>query len=136
LFCKDCYGVLKCGVFSLIVCDRHREGNGGSSRSGRWGGDGIGGGSTLCGWFFLKAGQTDLREVAGVAVVVADWRAGVLLQAVFVRLRAVTTTAILHPFAPLLDDILIGQSLEVRINVVGIDVHCVGIAETRGRARS
>jgi hypothetical protein len=60
----------------------------------------------------------------------------VLLQAVFVQLRATTTTAILHPFAPLLDNVLIEQSLKVGIDVVGIDVHCVGIAETRGRARS
>jgi hypothetical protein len=45
-------------------------------------------------------------------------------------------TAILHLFAPLLNDILIGQSLEVGVDIISIDVYCVGIAETRGRARS
>jgi hypothetical protein len=60
----------------------------------------------------------------------------VLLQAVLMQLRAAAMTAILHPLAPLLDAVLIGQSLKVEIDVVGIDVHCVGIAETGGRARS
>jgi hypothetical protein len=60
----------------------------------------------------------------------------VLFQAVFVQLRAATMTAILHPLAPLLDDVLVGQSLEIGINVVGINVHRIGIVKTRGRARS
>jgi hypothetical protein len=84
----------------------------------------------------LKAGQADPREVASAAAVVADWRAGVLLQAVLVQLRAAATTAILHPFAPLLDDVLVGQSLKVGIDVVSIDVHRIGVAETGGGARS
>jgi hypothetical protein len=67
---------------------------------------------------------------------VADRRAGVFLQTVLVRLRAAAMTVIFHPLAPLLDNVLVGQSLEVGINVVGIDVHCVGIAETGGGARS
>jgi hypothetical protein len=67
---------------------------------------------------------------------VADRRAGVLLQAIFVRLGAAATTAILHPFTPLLDDVLVGQSLEVGIDVVGIDIHRIGIAETGGGTRS
>jgi hypothetical protein len=45
-------------------------------------------------------------------------------------------TAILHLLAPLLHDVLVGQSLEVEIDVVSIDVHRVGIAETGGGARS
>jgi hypothetical protein len=135
LFCKDCNGVLKCGVFCLVVRDGRKGGNGGGG-SGRRGGEGTGGGSALRSRFSLKAGQADPREVASAAAVVADRRAGVLLQAVFVRLGAVATTAILHPFAPLLDNVLVGQSLEVGIDVVGIDIHCIGIAETRGRARS
>jgi hypothetical protein len=45
-------------------------------------------------------------------------------------------TAILHPFAPLLDNFLVEQSLEVGINVVGINVHCIGVAENGGGARS
>jgi hypothetical protein len=80
--------------------------------------------------------QADPGEVANTAAVIADRRASVLFQAVFVQLRATAMTAILHLLAPLLDDILVGQSLEVRINVVSIDVHCIGIAETGGRARS
>jgi hypothetical protein len=59
-----------------------------------------------------------------------------LLQAVFVQLRAAAMTAILHPLAPLLDNVLIGQFLKVGINVVGINVHRVGIMETRGGAES
>jgi hypothetical protein len=59
-----------------------------------------------------------------------------LLQAILVQLRAAATTAILHPLASLLDNVLIRQSLKVGINVVGIDIHCIGIMETRGRARS
>jgi hypothetical protein len=53
-----------------------------------------------------------------------------------VQLGATATTAILHPLASLLDDILIGQSLEVGNDVVGINVHCIGIAETKGKAKS
>jgi hypothetical protein len=87
-------------------------------------------------WFSLKAGQADPGEVASAAAVVADQRAGMLLQAVFVRLGAAATTAILHLFVPLLDDVLVGQSLKVGIDVVSIDVHRIGIAETRGGARS
>jgi hypothetical protein len=136
LFYKDHDGVLKCGVFCLIVCDRRRGGDGGGGGSGRRGGDRTGGGSALRSRLFLKAGQTDPGEVAGAAVVVADWRAGVLLQAIFVRLRAAATTAILHPFAPLLDNVLVGQSLEVGIDVVSIDIYRVGVAETGGGARS
>jgi hypothetical protein len=45
-------------------------------------------------------------------------------------------TVILHPLTPLLHDVLVGQFLEVGINVVSIDVHCVGITETGGGARS
>jgi hypothetical protein len=122
LFCKDRDGILKCSVFSLIVRDRRRGGNGG--------------GSTLHGRLSLKAGKTYLGEVTSAATVVADRRTGVLLQAVFMQLRAAATTAILHLFAPLLEDVLIGQSLEVEIDVVGIDVHRVWIAKTGGRARS
>jgi hypothetical protein len=44
--------------------------------------------------------------------------------------------AILHPFTLLLDNVLVGQSLEVGVNVVSIDVHRIWIAETRGGARS
>jgi hypothetical protein len=61
----------------------------------------------LHGRFSLKAGQIDPGEVASVATVVADQKAGMLLQAVFVQLRAAATTAILHPFTPLLDNVLI-----------------------------
>jgi hypothetical protein len=136
LFCKNCDGILECGIFGLVVCDGRKGGNGGGSRSGRWGGDRIGGGSVLHSRLFLKVGQIDLREVASAAIVIADQRAGVLLQAVFMRLRATATTAILHSFTPLLDNIFIGQSLEVGINIVGIDVYCIGITETRGGARS
>jgi hypothetical protein len=84
----------------------------------------------------LKVDQTDLGEVVSIAAVVADQRAGVLFQAIFVWLRAAATIAILHLFAPLLDDVLVGQSLKVGIDVVSIDVHRVGIVETRGEARS
>jgi hypothetical protein len=99
-------------------------------------GDGTGGSSTLRCRLTLKAGQADLGEVTSAAIVVADRRAGMLLQAVFVRLRAAATIAILYPFAPLLDDVLVGQSLEVGIDVVGIDIHGVGIVETGGGARN
>jgi hypothetical protein len=107
LFCKDRNGILECGIFGLIVCDRCREGNGGGGRSGQRGRDGIGSCSALRSWFFLKAGQADLGEVASAATVVTDQRARVLLQAVLMRLRAAATTAILPPFAPLLDDVLV-----------------------------
>jgi hypothetical protein len=80
--------------------------------------------------------QIDLGEVASAAAVVADQRAGMLFQGILVQLRAAVTIVILHSFAPLLNYILIGQSLKVGINVVGINIYCVGIAETRGRARS
>jgi hypothetical protein len=60
----------------------------------------------------------------------------VLLQAVLVQLRATATTVILHPLAPLLNNVLVGQSLEVGIDIVGIDVHRVGITKIRGRAKS
>jgi hypothetical protein len=130
LSCKDCNGILKCGIFSLVVRDGRRGGDGGGSGSGRRSGDGTGGGSMLRSRFSLKAGKTYLREVTGVAAVVTDWRARVLLQTVLVRLRAAAMTAILHPLAPLLDDILVGQSLEVGVNVVGVDVYRVRIAET------
>jgi hypothetical protein len=59
-----------------------------------------------------------------------------LLQAVFVQLKAAAMIVILHLLAPLLDNVLIKQSLEVEIDVVGIDVHYVGIIETKGRARN
>jgi hypothetical protein len=52
------------------------------------------------------------------------------------RLRAAATTAILYSFTPLLDNVLIKQFLEVGIDVVGINVYCVWIVETEGRARS
>jgi hypothetical protein len=136
LFRKDCNGVLKCGVFCLIVRNGCKGGNSGSGRCGRRGGDGTSGSSALRGRFSLKASKTYLGEVASAAAVIADRRTRVLLQAVFVRLRAAATTAILHLFVPLFDNVLVEQSLEVRINVVGIDVHRVGIAKTRGRARS
>jgi hypothetical protein len=84
----------------------------------------------------LKVGQTDPGEVTSAAAVIADQRARVLLQAVLVQLRAAAITAILHLLAPLFNDVLVGQSLEVEIDVVGIDVHRVGIAETRGGAKS
>jgi hypothetical protein len=84
----------------------------------------------------LKTGKTYPGEVASATAVVADRRAGVLLQAVLVRLGAAAMTAIFHPFALLLDDVLVGQSLEVGINVVSIDVHRIRIAETGGGARS
>jgi hypothetical protein len=87
----------------------------------------------LHGQLSLKA---DLGEVAGMAAVVADQRAGMLLQAIFMQLEAAATTAILYLLAPLLDDVLVGQSLEVEIDVVSINVHRIGIAETRGGARS
>jgi hypothetical protein len=90
----------------------------------------------LYGQYFLKAGQIDPEEVTSAATIIADQRAGVLLQAVFVQLRAAVTTAILHLFAPLLDNVLIGQSLKVGINVISIDVYCIGIAETGDGARS
>jgi hypothetical protein len=136
LFCKDCNGILECSIFCLIVRDGRRGGDGGGGGSGRRGGDGTGGGSALRSRFSLKAGETYPGEMTSAATVIADRRAGVLLQAVLVRLGAVTTTAILHPFAPLLDDVLIGQSLEVGIDVVSIDVHRIGIVETGGGARS
>jgi hypothetical protein len=136
LFCKDRNGILKCSIFCLVVRDGRRGGDGGGSGSGRRGGDGTGGGSTLRGRFSLKAGQTDPGEVTSVAAVIADRRARVLLQAVLVRLEAAATTAILHPFAPLLDNVLVGQSLKVEINVVGINVYHIRIVETGGRARS
>jgi hypothetical protein len=136
LFCKDCNGILKCGIFCLVVRDGHRGGDGGGGGSGRRGGDGTGGGSTLRGRLSLKAGKTYPGEVTSAAAVIADWGARVLLQAVLVRLRAAATTAILHLFAPLLHDVLVGQSLKVGIDVVGIDVHCVRIAESGGGARS
>jgi hypothetical protein len=136
LFCKDCNGILECGVFSLVVCDGCRGGDDDGGRSGQWSGDGTSGGSVLCGWLSLKAGETYPGEVASAAAVIADRRAGVLFQAVFMQLGATATTAILHPFAPLLDDVFIGQSLEVGINVVGINVHHVRIMKARGRARS
>jgi hypothetical protein len=128
LFCKDCNGILECSIFCLVVYNGHRGGDGG--------GDGTGGGSALRVWFSLKAGQADLEEVASSAAVIADRRARVLFQAIFVRLRAAATTAILHPLAPLLDNVLVGQSLEVGIHVVGIDVHRIGIAEIKSGARS
>jgi hypothetical protein len=53
-----------------------------------------------------------------------------------VQLEAAATTAILHLLVPLLDNVLIGQFLEVEIDVVGIDVYCVGITETGGRAKN
>jgi hypothetical protein len=136
LFCKDCNGILECGIFCLIVRDGRRGGDGGGGGSGQRGGDGTGGGSALRSRLSLKAGETYPGEVTSAAAVVADRRAGVLLQAVFMRLGAAATTAILHPFAPLLDNVLVGQSLKVGIDVVGIDVHCVWIAETGGGVRS
>jgi hypothetical protein len=90
----------------------------------------------LRGRFSLKTGQADPREVAGAATVIADRRAGMFLQAVFMQFRPAATTAIFHPFAPLLDDVLVGQSLEVGVDVVSINVHRVWIAETEGGARS
>jgi hypothetical protein len=90
----------------------------------------------LHGWFSLKTGKTYPREVAGIAAVIADQRTRMFLQAVFMRLEATAMIAILLPLVPLLDDVLVRKSLEVEINVVGIDVHCVGIAETEGRVRS
>jgi hypothetical protein len=84
LFCKDCDGILECGVFSLIVRDERRGGDGGGGRSRRRGRDGTGGGSVLRSQFSLKAGQTDLGEVTGVAAVITDQRAEALLQAVLV----------------------------------------------------
>jgi hypothetical protein len=74
--------------------------------------------------------------MASAAAVIADQRAGMLFQTIFVQLGAAATTVILHPLTPLLDNVLIGQSLEVGIDVVGIDVHRIRIAKTRGRARS
>jgi hypothetical protein len=74
--------------------------------------------------------------MTSAATVVADQRARVFLQAIFVRLKATAMIAILHLLAPLLDNVLVGQSLEVEIDVVSIDVHCIGIAETRSRARN
>jgi hypothetical protein len=136
LFCKDCNGILECGIFGLVVRDRRRGGNGGGGGSGRRGGDGISGGSALRSRLSLKAGQADPGEVAGAAAVIADRGTRMFLQAVLVRLRAAATTAILHPLAPLLHNVLVGQSLEVGIDVVSIDVHCVGIAETGGGAKS
>jgi hypothetical protein len=136
LFCKDCNGILECGVFGLAVRDGCRGGDSGGGRGRRQGGDRTGGGSALRSRFSLKTGQTDPGEVTSAAAVVADRRARVLLQAVFVRLGAAATTAILHLLAPLLDNVLFGQSLEVGIDVVGIDIHCIGIAETGGGARS
>jgi hypothetical protein len=136
LFYKDCNGILKCSVFSLVVRDGCRGGDGGGGGSGRWGGDRIGGGSALRSQLSLKVGKTYPREVTSTAAVVADQRAGVLLQAVLVRLGAAATTAILYPLAPLLHDVLVGQSLEVGINVVSINIHCIGIAEIRGGAGS
>jgi hypothetical protein len=59
-----------------------------------------------------------------------------LFQAVFVGFGPAAMIAILHPFVPLLDDILVGQSLEVGIDIIGIDVHCVGITEAESRAKS
>jgi hypothetical protein len=135
LFCKDCDRILECGIFCLVVRDGHRGGDGGGGGSGRQGGDGTGSGSALRSRLSLKAGQADPGEVTSAAAVVADRRAGMLLQAVFVQLQAAATTAILHPFAPLLHDVLVGQSLEVGVDVVGIDVHRVRIAETGGGAR-
>jgi hypothetical protein len=67
---------------------------------------------------------------------VADRGAGVLLQAVLVQLGAAVTTAVFYLFAPLLNDVLVGQSLEVGINVVSINIHSVRIMETEGGARS
>jgi hypothetical protein len=84
----------------------------------------------------LKAGQTDPGEVAGIAAVVADQRARMFLQAVLMQLRAAAMTAILHPFAPLLDDVFVGQSLEVGVDVIGINDHRIRITETGGRAES
>jgi hypothetical protein len=136
LFCKDRNGILECSIFGLVVRDECRGGGGGGSGSGQRSRDGTSSGGTLCSRFFLKTGQTDPGEVASAAAMVADRRAGVLLQAVFVRLRAAAMTAIFHPLVPLLDNVLVGQSLEVGINVVGIDVHRVGIAETGSGARS
>jgi hypothetical protein len=136
LFCKDCNGILECGIFCLIVRDGRRGGDSGGGRSGRRGGDRTGGSSALRSRLFLKAGKTYPGEVTSATAVIADRRVGMLLQAVFVRLEAAATTAILHPLAPLLDDVLIGQSLEVGIDVIGIDVHRIGIAETGGRAGS
>jgi hypothetical protein len=136
LFCKNCYGILECSIFGLVVRDGRRGGDGGGSESGRRDRDGTGGGSALCNRFSLKAGKIYPREVAGAAAVVADRRTGMFLQAVLVRLRAAATTAILYLLTPLLDNVLVGQSLEVGINIVGINIHCVGIAETGSGARS
>jgi hypothetical protein len=136
LFCKDCNGILKCGIFCLVVRDGRRGGDGGGSGGGRQGGDGTGGGSALRSRFSLKAGETYPGEMTSAAALIADRRAGMFLQAVFVRLRAAATITILHPFTPLLDDVLVGQSLEVEVDVVGIDVHCIRIAESGGEARN
>jgi hypothetical protein len=136
LFCKNCNGILKCGIFCLVVRDGCRGGNGGGGGSGRRGGDRTGGGSALRSRLSLKAGKTYPGEVTSAAAVIADRRAGMLLQAVLVRLRAAATTAILHPLAPLLYDVLVGQSLEVGIDVVSIDVYRIGIAKTGGGAES
>jgi hypothetical protein len=55
LFCKDRDGIFKCSVFSLIVCDGCRGGNGG--------------GSTLHGRLSLKVGKTYPGEVTSAATV-------------------------------------------------------------------
>jgi hypothetical protein len=47
-----------------------------------------------------------------------------------VQLGAAATTVILHPFASLLDNVLVGQFLEVGIDIVGINIHYIGITET------
>jgi hypothetical protein len=86
LFCKDRNGVLKCGIFCLVVCDRCKGGNGGGGGSRRRGGDGTGGGSVLRSRLSLKAGQADPGEVASAAAVIADRRTRVFFQAVLVRL--------------------------------------------------
>jgi hypothetical protein len=79
LFCKNCNGILECGIFCLVVRDGRRGGNGGGGRSGRRGGDGTGGGSALRSRLSLKAGQADPGEVAGAAAVIANQGARVLL---------------------------------------------------------
>jgi hypothetical protein len=55
----------------------------------------------------LKADKTYPGEVTSAAAVVANQEAGVLFQAVFMQLRATAMTVILHPLAPLLDNVLI-----------------------------
>jgi hypothetical protein len=45
LFCKDCNGILECGIFGLVIRNGRRRGDGGGGGSGRWGRDGTGGGS-------------------------------------------------------------------------------------------